>query len=298
MKPIPISFRQIEYLLAVAKLGGTAQASRALNVSQPSVSLAITRCEEVFGQKLFIRLSGQGMELTAFGQRKISELRGIDELARSVLSQNEDQAPRLDLGVFSTLGPRYGPLLVRSFQVKHPHSDLHIHEGDLQTLYTMLNEGRIDVALVYEFGASKDLDMIPLMKVIPYAIFPDRHRLAYKDKVSVEELQGDPVILMNLPHSRSFFLSVFQSNGINPDIAYETASIEMLRSMVANGFGVGLLATDIPSDVAYDGSKLCRTKLTGNIPAHGIALIRLKHLVERPIVRAFVDHTRGYFLNN
>ncbi|MBL6431359.1 MAG: LysR family transcriptional regulator [Alphaproteobacteria bacterium] len=39
-------FRQIDYVIAVAETGSTAAAARLVNVSQPSVSLAVTRLEK------------------------------------------------------------------------------------------------------------------------------------------------------------------------------------------------------------------------------------------------------------
>ena len=71
MDPIPIGFRQIDYVIAVAETGSTAAAARLVNVSQPSVSLAVARLEETLGQPLFRRAAGQGMTPTAFGRRSM-----------------------------------------------------------------------------------------------------------------------------------------------------------------------------------------------------------------------------------
>ncbi|MDQ1901611.1 LysR substrate-binding domain-containing protein [Paracoccus sp. WLY502] len=59
--------------------------------------------------------------------------------------------------------------------------------------------------------------------------------------VSLADLAADPVVLINLPHRRSYFLSLFQMSGVTPLMAVATASIEMLGAMVANGLGAGQL---------------------------------------------------------
>lgn len=292
---IPVNFRQIEFLLAVAETGSTAAASRALNISQPSVSLAITRCEEIFGQKLFVRIIGRGMALTPFGQRKIAQLRELEKQARSVLLGGDDAPEFLELGVFSTLGPRYGPQLVRKFKDAHPDTEVRIREGDLQTLFDWLAEGRIDLALVYDFGMPSGFAITPLKRVAPYALVPQGHRLAKRTKVSPDELAQDPIILMGLPYSRGYFLSLLQNDERPTQISYETDSIEMLRSMVANGFGVGLLATDIPNDMAYDGTPITQVLIAGHFAPHQIALAQRSTPLKRHVVQDFIAFSETYF---
>ncbi len=293
--PIPVNFRQIEFLLAVAETGSTAAASRVLNVSQPSVSLAITRCEEIFGQKLFVRIAGRGMALTPFGQRKIAQLRALEKQARAVLVGGEEAIEFLELGVFSTLGPRYGPQLVRKFKDAHPNTEVRIREGDLQTLFEWLAEGRIDLALVYDFGVPSGFAITPLKRIAPYALVPQGHRLSKRTNVRPDELAQDLIILMDLPHSRGYFLSLLQNDERPTQISYETGSIEMLRSMVANGFGVGLLATDIPNDMSYDGTPISRVPIVGHSAPHQIALAERGTPLKRPVVQDFIAFSETYF---
>ncbi|WP_235858795.1 LysR family transcriptional regulator [Tritonibacter mobilis] len=292
---IPLNFRQVEILLAVADTGSTAAASRALNTSQPSVSLAIARCEEVFGQKLFIRIPGRGMEMTPFGQHKLAQLRELEKQARWVLSGGEGTPEFLTLGVFSTLGPRYAPQLVRRFLDARPDAEVRILEGDLQTLFDWLSEGRIDLALLYDFGIPSDFVITPLMAAEPYALLPRGHKLAQQPCVRPEDLAQEPVILMNLPHSRGYFLSLLQNASVSVRVAHETGSIEMLRSMVANGFGVGLLATDLPDGPCYDGSPVIRVPLNGRPPQHQVALAHRSAALKRPITQAFTAFAEACF---
>ena len=284
---IPLNFRQVEILLSVADTGSTAAASRALNTSQPSISLAIARCEEVFRQKLFVRVTGRGMEPTPFGQHKIAQLRALEKQARWVLCGGDGTPEFLDFGVFSTLGPRYVPQLVRKFKEIRPNAEVRIREADLQTQFKWLAEGRIDLALIYDFGVPSEVTVTPLKSAEPYALVSPGHRLADAKQVTAMDLAQDPVILMNLPHSRGYFLSLLQNPKHPVRIAHETGSIEMLRSMVANGFGVGLLATDLPSKLACDGSPIVRLPLAGRVPCHQIALAYRNGSLERPIVREF-----------
>lgn len=274
MKPIPFGFRQIEYLLAVAETGSTAAAARALNVSQPSVSQTIARLETYFGAPLFLRLAGQGMQPTPFGRRKLGELAGLVAQGRRVFAGLNDEMAELTLGVYSTLGPLYAPRLIRAFATQHPNARVTLVEDDLDGLTRRLRGGRIDLALLYDVGLPDDVALTHLAAIPPHALVAPDHRLARHRSVDLADLADDPVILINLPHSRGYFVSLFQQAGVSPRIAAETGSVEMLRAMVANGFGVGLLATDLPYAQTYDGGTVVRLALQGALPPSRIALAR------------------------
>ncbi|WP_113911524.1 LysR substrate-binding domain-containing protein [Roseovarius dicentrarchi] len=295
MKPIAITLSQIDYVIATAEAGSTAAAARNLAVSQPSVSLAIAKVEAHLGRPLFARAAGLGVEPTAFGHLKLGEFRKLQAQAQQVLDAAEARHEVLDLGVFSTLGPRYAPSLVRMFQQAHPGAQVRLHEGNLDALTAWLDSGRIDVALIYDFGLPSSVQVTPLANVRPYGLVPGHHRLAGRAAVTMAELLADPLILMNLPHSRGYFLTLAQMHGVTPEIAYETGSVEMLRSMVANGMGVGLLATEIPHDTAYDGGALAAIALSGDLAPHRIALARSQRLKPGALADAFCRHAASYF---
>lgn len=176
-----------------------------------------------------------------------------------------------------------------------PGAEIRILEGDLQTLFDWLSEGRIDLALLYDFGVPSDFAIIPLMAAEPYALLPPGHRLARQPGVSAEDLAQEPIILMNLPHSRGYFLSLLQNARFPVRVAQETGSIEMLRSMVANGFGAGLLATDLPDGLCYDGNPVVRVPLSGHPPPHQIALAHRGAALKQPVIQAFTAFAKAFF---
>ncbi|HEY9040084.1 MAG TPA: LysR family transcriptional regulator [Roseovarius sp.] len=295
MKPIPITMRQIDYVIATAETGSTAAAARSLSVSQPSVSLAIAKVEAHLARPLFARAAGQGVTPTAFGRLKLGEFRKLHSQAQQVFLAGDAKHEVLDLGVFSTLGPRYAPSLVREFEQSHDGTQIRLHEGNLDALTNWLESGQIDVALTYDFGLPSAWQVTPLANVRPYGLLPGNHRLADRTAVTMAELLADPLILMNLPHSRGYFLTLAQMHGVTPQIAFETGSVEMLRSMVANEMGVGLLATDIPHDTAYDGRAVVRMPLLGDLAAHRIALVRSKRLQTGALTDEFCRYAVNFF---
>lgn len=289
MNPIPFSFRQIDYVLAVAETGSTASAARALNVSQPSVSVAITQMETYFGAPLFRRLPGLGMSPTPFGHDRLAGLRQLRAEADRVFAGQADRVQELRLGVYSTLGPRYAPMLIDQFGAAHPGAKVHLTEGDIAALCQSILAGTLDLALLYDVGLPTGLEATLLAEAPPRAVLPVDHPLARHEVVDLADLARDPLILVNLPHSRGYVLSLFQIVGALPEIAYETGSIEMLRALVANGQGVGILATDLPYGQTYDNRQVVTRPLAGNLPSSRVVLIHAGKFAPTATMRAFKD---------
>ena len=70
----PYSLRQMQYLVAVADLGGFRKAADACGVAQPSMSAQIAQVEQALGVQIFER-STRGVRITAAGAAVIDRSR-------------------------------------------------------------------------------------------------------------------------------------------------------------------------------------------------------------------------------
>ena len=73
---IPYSLRQLQYLVAVADLGGFRKAAEACGVAQPSMSAQIAQVEQAIGVQIFER-SARGVRVTAAGAAVIDRARAV-----------------------------------------------------------------------------------------------------------------------------------------------------------------------------------------------------------------------------
>ncbi|MEG1042500.1 MAG: LysR substrate-binding domain-containing protein, partial [Pseudomonas sp.] len=89
---------------------------------------------------------------------------------------------------------------------------------------------------------------------------------------SLAQLAQSPVLLIKLPQSREYFLSLFREAGVTPTVAHEFSSIELLRSMVANGHGVSILTTRPTVDRAHDGKRLVCKRIKDKVAKQAIVL--------------------------
>jgi DNA-binding transcriptional LysR family regulator len=259
----------------VAEAGSTAGAARALNLSQPSVSVAVRELEAALGRSLFHRLPAKGLVPTPFGQHKLREARGLAAaLAAFERSTPDAAAPtgHVAFGYFSTLGPHYVPGILARMARRYPHITVSPVEADLDGLNRLLEAGRIELALSYDVEIGARIRAEKIAELTPYALLPARHRLARCASVAPADLAHEPLILVDLPLSGEFLLSVLRADGFEPRIAYRVRSLDMVFGMVANGLGVSVLVTRRAGNQAYDGKRVVRRPIAGTRVRQGVIL--------------------------
>lgn len=267
--------------MTTVKAGSVAGASRQLHIAQPSVSNAIKGLEESFGVQLFIRHHAQGVSLTPGGERfyrKAEELlRLAREFEQNALADNDVVTGAVDIGCFETVAPLYLPRLIASFRQAYPGLQVRMRDGEQQELIQGLTAGNFDLVIVYDHDLDGTLDVEPLMPpAMPYVLLPDSHRLATRATISLHELCDEPMILLDIQPSRTYFVSLFRDMGLTPNIAFGSPSIEMVRGMVGQGFGYSLLVTRPHSDFTYEGKRVVCRDLAEEVAPSGLVCARLK----------------------
>jgi DNA-binding transcriptional LysR family regulator len=296
---IRYTLKQLAYFAAAAERGNVTEAARVLNVSQPSISTAIAHLERVLGAQLFLRHHARGLSLTPDGRQLLAEARDLlaraEELGSALRSEGTRIKGELSLGYFVTFAPYYLPGLLRRFRALHPDVIVQLHEGDIETLQRGLGSGGIELALVYDLALGPELVSEPLAAHKPYALLPAAHPLAKRTRVSLRTLAKEPFVLLDLPHSREYFRAVFLAYGIEPQVRYTTPSLEMVRGLVANGHGVGLLNIQPEGDRAYDGTPLACRALAEDCPPLRVALARPARARPSRAAQALIACARDYF---
>ena len=295
--PLRFTFRQLEYLVAVGDAGTISQAAERLNISSPSISAAISQLEAEFGAQLFVRQHAQGLSLTPGGQRIFNEAKRILDSAGALndLAGDIADAARgpIAVGALSTIAPMVSASVRRSFEAAYPDANVSLREAHQADLLRMLGRAEIDVAITYDLEIPKDITFEPLVALPPYVMLRHNHPLIERGAVTLADLAAEPMILLDLPLSREYFLSTFHNAGFRPTISERTASLSVARSLVANGFGFCLINMRPTTTIAPDGEELAYLPLGGD-HRHlvvGLATKRSEH--RSRIVAAFHDHVRG-----
>lgn len=273
------TFKQLEYFAAVAECGSIAAAAEKIHVSPPSISVAISQLEEAIGVRLFSRLPS-GLQLTPTGTEILSQTRSILEQAQE-LQQFGNAAPgdlrgKITLGCLITLAPLVLPEICRSFTAKHPGVTIELMEGSQDQLIGYLRRGIIDLAVTYEMHIPQDLWLEPLVALPPLLMVDAAHRFAHASSVNLKDVESDPYILLDLPISRDYFLSIFNKVDVTPDIRMKSTHFEVVRTMVANGQGVSIGVVRPINEMALDGKPIVSVPINNPLPMLNIGVLSQK----------------------
>lgn len=239
------TFRQLQYLVAVADTGRFHEAARLMNVSQPSLSAQIADAENQLGVVLLER-GRNGAILTPAGEE-------IVRRARVILTQMEDLkavahqskgalAGRYRLGTVPTIGPYFLPSAVKELHRLYPELLMSVREERTIDLEEKLNDGRLDMIISTPEDHVHAKSM-PLFEETLYVCAAQDDVLSTgSGPVSLKELKGRELLSLGHGHRLSVTIQkLADAAGAHVSAEYEGTSLDAVRQMSAMGAGVAVL---------------------------------------------------------
>ena len=294
-----LSLQNLRYFVTVAELGSVTAAARRLYISQPSVSAAIKHLELMLGQQLFVRMPARGVILTPAGERLLPQAHALlaqaDDFQATAVAPGGKVAGTLRTACFVNLAPVYFADLLARFHSRHPWIKVRFRDGHQEDVLDGVRSGLFELGLTFDLGGLDDFEVTVLAEVPPQAILAAAHPLAQGSDVSLKELAPEPLILMDLPHTRDYFVSLFGELRMRPNLQHLTTSFEMVRALAGNGLGYGLLNLIPKSPITYDGKEVRAIPISEPLRPLRIVTIRLAQMPLREVSIAFIDFARAYF---
>jgi LysR family cyn operon transcriptional activator len=193
-----IELRHLRYFIAVVDAAGVARAARRLNISQPTLSRQVHDLEADLGLALFNRigrrlvLTVEGEELLGRGRHLLAEVESLHERAQ-VLAGGKSGVLRV--GAPSQIVERVLPPVLAQHRRRHPAVEVRLVDAGTDRLLTLVQEGALHLAV----GVWRDAEHLERRLLYPLclvAVMSHRHRLARRPTVSVADLAGEPVFLL------------------------------------------------------------------------------------------------------
>lgn len=235
---------QLRYFQAVCKYNSVSRASEHLNISQPSVSNAISKLEAEFGTMLFTRqnkrliLTKEGIMLLELANNL---LLNADHALQTMKELSDNKT--LNLGVPPMLSSFILPILYRDFFKNCPDFKINIIEDDRTGLIRMLDEHKINMAFLPHDGPiNVQLKSQAMIEFDNVCCVSKYHRLSQKESLTIEDIKDVHLVLFK----NSFFqteriLERFNQSGYNPNILLQTAQVTTMQNMAASGLAVGFI---------------------------------------------------------
>ena len=290
------SLKQLQYFIVAGQTCSVTKAAEIMCVSQPSISAAVAHLENVFGIQLFIRHHAKGLTLTGNGKKIFTQAKALleqaEELQNTAIDINSGVSGIVNIACFVTLAPVIAPSLIRDFQQRYSSVQVNCYEGDHDTIFDGLASGKFDLALTYRLDIPQFLIFETLAYYEPYVIVNKNHRLARKRSITLEQLKDEPMVLLDLPHSRQYFETIFRDAGFNPNISHRAMSPHLVRSMVSNGFGYSVMNIPVGSKNSLDGKEFVKIKLLDKLQPTIMGIVKLADYKFTKTMSLFYEHCK------
>lgn len=234
---------QIEYILAVCEHGSISKAADAIMVSRPAVSRAVKEVEEEYGMSLFRRTTS-GVELTEAGEllyercRKLQQLMlELDKDMRVLRAEMEGKKARMvTVGLSYTARCCIMPFL-KAFKERYPDVTLTLTDVYYSYLDTRILNDKYDLEITLSEGGEEENIGYLDIGVSFFAFCCGRnHPLAKQKQVTVSQIRDEAFVsLTGLDAKNNQLLRLFAKFDWQPNIAYLTAQVSSLRSMIKEG---------------------------------------------------------------
>ncbi len=241
-----MNLHQLRVFCAVAESQSFSAAAEKIHVTQPAITLQIKNLEDYYQLKFFERagkkvfLSEEGKVLFEIASRMLD----LDREAEQVVADLKGLSRgNVRIGTSFSFAYDYLPALLKAFHQKYPKVFLQVSTGNTSQIIedTLLHKN--DVAFVAYHPHNNKLVVREFVKDILVAVIPNQHKLAERESVTLNELNGEPLILREPGSSyRGMVDDVFRKKGISPLIVMESASTAAIKGMVESGAGIGILS--------------------------------------------------------
>lgn len=287
-----MTFTQLEYIVSLDTHRHFALAAEHCHVTQPTLSMQVSKLEKELGLQLFDR-SKQPVLPTEGGRGVIEKARqliaGRDALKEMVDEKKGVVNGELRIGIIPTLAPYLLPLIVGPFSKKFPNVRLIVNELTTQALVAGLREGAIDAGLLVtplqEPGIMEDV--LFYEELVAYA---SKNNSVYrKHFVLAKDIDPNKLWLLEEGHCfRSQIMNLCELRKQTREgshFEYEAGSIETLRKMVELNDGITILPELATLDMNVRQRRHLR-HFRSPAPMREVSIVVHRHFIKKRLIEA------------
>ena len=250
-----MEFEQLRGFLETAREKSFTRAAEKLFRTQPAVSLQIKSLETELGQRLFER-HGKRVTLTEAGRVLFNRAEQIFSLVDTIRSElsglGELKTGRLSIGTSDTNCAYVLPPVVEAFRLAYPGVEIQLTDRMSPEVARLVVDGVVDFGIVTLPAGDTRLDTRPLFQRKDVVIAQPEHPLVARTRLSLSHVADEPLLALERGStSRSLMDRMFLEAGLQPRIAMELGSIEVIKKFVAIGLGIAVVPeVSVRSEVA------------------------------------------------
>ncbi|WP_226093014.1 LysR family transcriptional regulator [Dickeya oryzae] len=244
-----MNLKQLHYFKRLAEKQHYTEAASSLNITQPSLSHAISELEKELGVALFER-HGRNVRITQSGKLFLPYVEGaLLELENGRTALRKMCAPHdeiINLAFIYTMGETVVPQLIDRFIhiPDNAHKRFAFFQGTTLSIVQDLKEDKFDMALCSHIPDESDIDFIPVISQELVLVTSRDHPLAqhHRSEIDLEDAIAYPFIFFSQKSGlRQFIDKIFMQKKLIPEIACYVEEDTAMVGLVSINYGVAIM---------------------------------------------------------
>lgn len=238
-----ITFKQMEALFWLSRLGRFDRAAIKLNITQSTMSKRIQELERAVGYSVIdrnfreVRLTSRGEHLVTIGK----DLIALQEQAMSLGKGADPPTRRLRFGVTELSAFTWLPRMAILMRDKYPFVNFEVEVDVTRNLYEKLQDRTIDLIVTPEVFQSPDITSIPLAEV-EFMWVATGQLLEGRRRLNLEELSRYPLLMQGRRSGSGLLIDRWmREHGITHSRQLHCDSLVAIIGLAVAGVGVGYL---------------------------------------------------------
>ena len=289
-----MDIKQISYFMAVAQEGSFSRAAEKLEVSQPTLSMAVKKLEEELGAELFYsfnrrqNLTDEGLRLKE-GAAKLLEV--YQETIENVKLSDHVGSGVVTLGLSPLFGACFFGDLIPSFAAAYPDIKINMIEDGANKIDELVERGEVDLAVTLNTERTASFASCHFSTQRNVALLHKDHPLSNARSITVTDLKEDSFAIFN----QDFILnrqimSACHAAGFRPKIALLSSQWDFMVELVSRNRAVSILPKPV-LDKHPDPNVVC-VPLTDSMKYGDIVLAWNKQKYMSKSCRLFLEYIR------
>lgn len=239
IKPeVAADLRKWHAFVTIAEAGSVSRAASLLDMDQALLSRQLNALERGCRARLFNR-TGRGVELSETGRRILPQVKALlsdaMQLERGIRGEALQPTGQVTLASLPSIAYVFAGRLFTTLRSRYPGIHLKILEGSSGLVEEWLADARVDIGILYRYGASLREDEEALATVHSYLIGCRGERLTEAREVPFRALHDLPFILPSRPNGlRNALEAIAKRERIALSPVMEADSLPLMKTLVAD----------------------------------------------------------------
>lgn len=280
----------IKYFVKLAEVLNFTEASKALFITQSTLSVSIKQLEEEVGTRLFDRI-GKKVFLTEEGSLFLEYARtalvSINDGIQEINAANHIFKGKLCVGVTYSTCEILNSCIIR-YTENYPEIQLTIRMSvTVEEVISGLLSNKLDIAITYKPDKLPPaINVQPLSETPLSLIVHQSHPLAGKKSIALKEISGYPfVTLLKGMHTRTMTDRLFVKNNMQVTPQVEVNDANIILEMVKTGHWISIL-----SPLSIQNRKDCiAIPIKGKNEFLSVCILWLKGRSKQPLCQTLLN---------